>query len=94
MSIVSACPARIEDLPNIVIVSLDDVLGKGRENIGPPLHSDYLDAFEAINDDPNQVFVVFEAENDQKCLQSSSENEEGRRSTEKTSSSGWQVERK
>ena len=30
--------------------------------MGPPLHSDYLDAFEAINNDPNQVFVVFEVE--------------------------------
>ena len=62
MSTVSARPARIEDLPVIVGLLSDDVLGKGRENIGPPLHSDYLDAFEAINDDPNQVFVVFEAE--------------------------------
>jgi len=54
--------ALIDDLPAIVGLLADDVLGRSRENTAPPLHSDYLAAFEAINDDPNQVFVVFEAE--------------------------------
>ena len=58
----SARPALIDDLPTIVGLLADDVLGQGRENIGPSLHSDYFDAFKAIDDDPNQVFVVFEAE--------------------------------
>ena len=62
MPTVSARPALIDDLPAIVGLLADDVLGQGRENIGSPLHSDYFDAFEAIEDDPNQVFVVFEAE--------------------------------
>ena len=55
-------PALIDDLPAIVGLLADDVLGQGRENIGPPLHSDYFEAFEAIEDDPNQTLVVFEAE--------------------------------
>jgi ribosomal protein S18 acetylase RimI-like enzyme len=62
MPTVSARPALIDDLPTIIGLLADDVLGQGRENMGPPLHSDYLDAFEAINNDPNQVFVVFEVE--------------------------------
>ena len=48
MPAVSARPALIEDLPAIVGLLADDVLGQSRENIGPPLHSDYFDAFEAI----------------------------------------------
>ena len=62
MPTVLARPALIDDLPAIVGLLADDVLGQGRENIGPPLHSDYFDAFEAIDDDPNQILVVFEAE--------------------------------
>ena len=62
MPTISARAALIDDLPAIVGLLADDVLGQGRENIGPPLHSDYFDAFEAIEDDPNQVFAVFEAE--------------------------------
>ena len=62
MPAVSARPALIDDLPAIVGMLADDALGQGRENMGPPLHSNYLDAFEAINNDPNQVFVVFEVE--------------------------------
>ena len=59
MPTVSARPALIDDLPAIVGLLADDVLGQRRENIGPPLHSDY---FEVIEADPNQVFVVFEVE--------------------------------
>ena len=62
MPTVSARAALIDDLPAIVGLLADAVLGEARENIGPSLHSDYFDAFEAIDDDPNQVFVVFESE--------------------------------
>ena len=62
MPTVSARPALIDDLPTIVGLLADDVLGQGREAMGLPLYSDYLDAFEAINNDPNQVFAVFEVE--------------------------------
>ena len=62
MPTVTARPALIDDLPTIVGLLADDIFGQGRENIGPSLHSDYFDGFKAIDDDPNQVFVVFEAE--------------------------------
>ena len=62
MPTISARPALIDDLPTIVHLLADDVLGQGRENMGPLLHSDYLDAFKAIKNDPNQVFFVFEVE--------------------------------
>ena len=62
MPTVLARPALIDNLPAIVGLLAADVLGHGRENIGPSLHSDYFDAFEAIDDEPNQVFAVFEAE--------------------------------
>ena len=39
MSTVSARPALINDLPAIVGLLADDVLGQGREDIGLPLHS-------------------------------------------------------
>ena len=70
MATVSARQALIDDLPVIVGLLADDVLGQSREAIGLPLHTDYLDAFQAINDDPNQDFVVFEDEGDViGCLQ-------------------------
>ena len=62
MPTVSVSPALLDDLPTIVGLLADDIFGQGRENIGPSLHSDYFDGFEAIDDDPNQVFVVFKAE--------------------------------
>ena len=62
MPTVLARPALIDNLPAIVGLLAADVLGHGRENIGPSLHSDYFDAFEAIDDEPNQVFAVFKAE--------------------------------
>ena len=64
MATASARQALIDDLPAIIGLLADDVLGQSREVIGQPLHPDYLDAFQAINDDPNQDFVVFEDEGD------------------------------
>ena len=70
MPTASARRALIDDLPAILDLLADDVLGQGRENIGLPPHPDYLDAFQAISDDPNQFFAVFEAEGDiVGCLQ-------------------------
>ena len=40
MPTVSARPALIDDLPTIVSLLADDVLGQGHANMGPPLHSD------------------------------------------------------
>ena len=48
MPTVTARPALIDDLPTIVGLLADDIFGQGRENIGPSLHSDYFDSFEAI----------------------------------------------
>ena len=36
MPSVSARPAQTDDLPAIVDLLADDVLGQGRENVGPP----------------------------------------------------------
>ena len=70
MAVASARQALIDDLPAIVGLLADDVLGQSRETISLPLHPYYLDAFQAINEDPNQDFVVFEDEGDViGCLQ-------------------------
>lgn len=38
----------------------DDVLGQTREDAGPPLNPAYLEAFAALERDPNQLPVVLE----------------------------------
>jgi GNAT superfamily N-acetyltransferase len=38
----------------------DDVLGQTREDAGPPLNPGYLEAFAAIERDPNQFAAVLE----------------------------------
>jgi len=66
----SARRAHADDLPAILDLLADDVLGRERENIGPPPHPDYLDAFQAISDDPNQFLAVFEVDGEiAGCLQ-------------------------
>ena len=50
--------ATADDLPAIIALLMDDELGKLREDLGPPLNPRYLEAFEAIAGDPNQLLAV------------------------------------
>jgi ribosomal protein S18 acetylase RimI-like enzyme len=50
--------ATSEDLPAILAMLMDDALGKLREDLGPPLNPRYLEAFAAIERDPNQLLAV------------------------------------
>jgi len=50
--------AQASDLPAIVAMLADDALGAGREDPSTPLAPSYLDAFSAIDADPNQLLVV------------------------------------
>ncbi len=54
--------ATLEDLPSIVSMLIDDSLGATREELTQPLPSEYVEAFEAIDSDPNQELVVVERE--------------------------------
>ena len=53
-------PAGADDLPHIVALLADDVLGQGREDASLPLDRAYVDGFAAIQRDPNQLLVVAE----------------------------------
>lgn len=50
--------ASAGDLPAVVALLADDLLGQMRENPLLPLDARYLSAFEAIEADPNQLLVV------------------------------------
>ena len=50
--------ARREDLPAIVGLLADDGLGNGREDARLPLDEAYINAFDALDGDPNQFLVV------------------------------------
>ncbi|RWA78034.1 GNAT family N-acetyltransferase [Mesorhizobium sp.] len=50
--------ARQADLPAIVAMLADDVLGRAREDTRMPLTQAYLDAFAAVESDPNQLLAV------------------------------------
>jgi ribosomal protein S18 acetylase RimI-like enzyme len=50
------------DVPAIVALLADDELGRHRESSGLPLDEAYLDAFDAIDADPNHELVVLEAD--------------------------------
>ncbi|WP_270938039.1 GNAT family N-acetyltransferase [Falsiroseomonas oryzae] len=52
--------ATAADLPAIVALLADDGLGRGREDARLPLAPAYLDAFAAIEADPNQMVAVAE----------------------------------
>lgn len=49
-----------EDLPDIVRMLADDVLGDRREKNVSPLPASYYTAFEAISRDPNNELVIIE----------------------------------
>lgn len=48
------------DLPALVAMLADDVLGRTREDASLPLDARYLAAFDAIERDPNQMLVAVE----------------------------------
>jgi GNAT superfamily N-acetyltransferase len=50
--------AQAQDLPAIVTMLADDPLGVGREDASLPLAQSYVDAFNAIDADPNQLLAV------------------------------------
>jgi GNAT superfamily N-acetyltransferase len=50
--------ARKEDVDAIVHLLMDDVLGKAREDASERGADAYLEAFAAIDSDPNQLLVV------------------------------------
>ena len=50
--------ANYEDVPDIVKLLANDVLGKQRECYQEPLPQQYYDAFTEINDDKNYLIVV------------------------------------
>jgi len=50
--------AQASDLPAIVAMLADDPLGAAREDASLPLARGYLDAFDAIDADPNQLLAV------------------------------------
>ncbi len=50
--------ARPGDLPAIIALLADDVLGQQREDASSPPNPNYVDAFRAILADPNQLQMV------------------------------------
>lgn len=50
--------AHLDDLPAIVALLANDALGSAREDSSLPLRSCYLEAFKAIDTDPNQFLAV------------------------------------
>jgi len=53
-------PAAEADLPDLIAMLADDDLGAERENPAMPPAQGYLDAFAAIDGDPNHELVVVE----------------------------------
>ncbi len=49
-----------DDLPAIVKLLADDVLGRSRENYSEPLDARYEDAFAVVDADPRQMLIVAE----------------------------------
>lgn len=54
--------ATREDLPKIVFLLADDPLGSRRENYQDPLPQVYYDAFDEIDQDPNNRLVIAEVD--------------------------------
>jgi ribosomal protein S18 acetylase RimI-like enzyme len=52
--------ATREDLPAMIALIADDQLGQSRDDARLPLDRRYLDAFAAIERDPNQMLVAVE----------------------------------
>ena len=60
MSDLSFRRAVAADLPTLVAMLADDVLGQGRERPEDPLPREYQDGFAAIDADPKQLLLVVE----------------------------------
>ncbi|RWD82732.1 GNAT family N-acetyltransferase [Mesorhizobium sp.] len=58
MSEIQIRRARDADLSAIVAMLADDALGRAREDTSQPLAQAYLDAFAAVDSDPNQLLAV------------------------------------
>ena len=56
--------AKLEDLPRIIELLLEDDLGKIRESCDKKLNKRYIDTFHKINDDPNQYLMVVESDHE------------------------------
>jgi len=50
--------AQASDLPAIIALLADDILGQQREDASSPPNRKYVEAFQAIDSDPNQLQVV------------------------------------
>ena len=55
--------AELSDLPKIVKMLADDFLGKSREEFSLPLLPSYIEAFEEINRDSNNLLAVVDLPN-------------------------------
>ena len=55
-------PAQSSDLPSIVALLADDDLGRSREDASVPVNGKYVDAFDALQRDPNQLMAVLIAD--------------------------------
>ena len=53
--------AQSADLPSIVALLADDDLGRSREDASVPLNGKYVEAFDALQRDPNQLLAVLVA---------------------------------
>ncbi|UGY15362.1 GNAT family N-acetyltransferase [Bradyrhizobium septentrionale] len=56
--------AQAADLPAIIALLANDVLGQQREDKSSPPNPKYVDAFDAIVADPNQLLVVATADDE------------------------------
>jgi ribosomal protein S18 acetylase RimI-like enzyme len=54
--------AQSSDLPDIVALLADDELGQSREDASVPLNARYVDAFDALQRDPNHLMAVLVAD--------------------------------
>ncbi|QUM84698.1 GNAT family N-acetyltransferase [Moritella sp. 28] len=54
--------AKMNDLENLVSLLIEDPLGSQREDASIPLKSSYVDAFKAIDVDPNNELLIVEVD--------------------------------
>ena len=58
MTEISFRRANVDDLAAIIRLLADDPLGEAREVLSDPPDARYVDAFRAIDEDPNQLLAV------------------------------------